>query len=67
MTKKQEELYEAIKEFINKNSYSPTVRELCKLTNVSSPATTFDKLSKLKKKGYITYEKNKPRTITILK
>lgn len=66
MTKKQEELYIAIKEFINQNNYSPTVRELCEITNTKSPATTFGKLIILKKKGYITYEKNKARTIKIL-
>ena len=67
MTKKQKELYIAIKSFINKMGYSPTVRELCKMTNVKSPATTYAKLIILKKKGYITYVEGKSRTIRILK
>lgn len=67
MTKKQEELYAAIKEFIKKNGYSPTVRELGTITNVKSPATTYGKLIILKRKGYITYVKGKSRTIKILK
>lgn len=67
MTKKQEELYIAIKEFIKKNGYAPTVRELCEITNVKSPATTFSKLIILKRKGYITYIEGKSRTIKILK
>lgn len=66
MTNKQEELYIAIKEFINKNGYSPTVRELGELTNIKSPATTYGKLIILKRKGYITYEEGKSRTIKIL-
>lgn len=67
MTKKQEELYQVIKEFINENGYSPTVRELCEITNKKSPSTTFGKLIQLKKKGYITYVEGKSRTIKILK
>ena len=67
MTEKQEELYLAIKSFINKNGYAPTVRELNEITNIKSPATTFGKLIQLKKKGYITYIEGKARTIKILK
>lgn len=67
MTEKQKILYEAIKKFIKENGYSPTVRELCEITNKKSPATTFNKLKHLKRMNYITYEENKPRTIKILK
>ena len=67
MTTKQKILYEAIKNFINENGYSPTVRELCKMTNIKSPSTTFAKLQHLKRMKYISYEENKPRTIKILK
>ena len=67
MTKKQKELYIAIKEFIKNNGYAPTVRELNKVTNIKSPATTYAKLVQLKKKGYITYVEGKSRTIKILK
>lgn len=67
MTEKQKDLYMAIKSFINKCGYAPTVRELCEMTNVKSPATTFAKLIILKRKGYITYVEGKSRTIKILK
>lgn len=67
MTEKQEQLYKIIKEFIKKNGYAPTVRELNEITNIKSPATTFAKLIQLKKKGYITYVEGKARTIKILK
>lgn len=67
MTKRQEELYIVIKQFINDKGYSPTVRELGEITKKSSPGTTFNKLKKLKEKGFITYEKGKSRTIKILK
>lgn len=67
MTEKQKTLYEAIKKFINEHGYSPTVRELCELTNKKSPSTTLAKLRCLKRMKYISYEENKPRTIKILK
>lgn len=67
MTKKQEELYLAIKSFIKDNGYAPTVRELNEITNIKSPATTYAKLIQLKRKGYITYIEGKSRTIKILK
>lgn len=67
MTKKQEELYVVIKEFIKNNGYAPTIREINKITYIKSPATTHKHLLELKKKGYITYVKGKSRTIKILK
>ena len=53
LTEKQMELYQAIGTFIEKNGYSPTVRELCVIVNNKSTAPVFDKLLKLKKKGYL--------------
>lgn len=67
MTNKQKILYEVIKKFIDENGYSPTVRELNKLTNIKSPSTTFNKLKQLKRQKYISYEAGKSRTIKILK
>ena len=67
LTQKQYELYIAIIDYIKEHGYSPTIRELCRITEVSSPATTFLKLKTLKRKGYITYVDKKSRTIKILK
>ena len=41
LTKKQEEVLTVIKKFIAKNGYSPSVREVCNLMNLSSTATVF--------------------------
>ena len=67
LTKKQTEIYNQIKEFINKYGYSPTIRELCDLCGLSSSATMFIHLKKLRDKGAIDYEDGKSRTITIYK
>lgn len=67
LTKKQEKLYLAIKNFIEKNGYAPTIREINEIINIKSTSTTFNKLLQLQKKGYITYINGKARTIKLLK
>lgn len=61
------ETYEAIKEFIKVHRYSPSVRELGSILNLSSPASVKSRINKLAQKGYITYEPNKSRTLKIVK
>lgn len=65
LTKKQDDVLNVIKKFINDNGYSPTVRELCELANLKAPATMHEYLKVLKNKGYITYCENKSRTIRV--
>lgn len=67
LTKKQEKVYLAIKNFIEKNGYAPTIREINEIINIKSTSTTFTKLLQLQKKGYITYINGKARTIKLLK
>lgn len=65
LTNKQKEIYIIIKQFIEQKGYSPSIRELCNLSNRKSPATIQEYLITLKEKGYITYELGKNRTIRI--
>jgi repressor LexA len=67
MTEKQEKIYNIVKKFIDENGYAPSVREIGKIAGVTSTATVFDHMKKLKEKGYINYIKGKPRTIRIVK
>lgn len=67
LTPKQVEVYLAIKGFIDKYHYSPSIRELCKMCGLNSTATMFVHLKKMRKKGYIDYIERKMRTITIVK
>lgn len=67
MTKKQENIYNIIKKFIEDKGYAPSIREIAQASNLRSSSTVFSYLKKLKEKGYITFEENKPRTIRILK
>ena len=66
LTKKQEETLQAIKKFIAKNGYSPSVREVCDIMNLSSTATVFVHMKHLMNKGYISQTNNKFRTLEVL-
>lgn len=67
MTKRQEEVYKAIKSYIEENKISPTVREICKITGHKSTSTVHDILDRLQDKGYINKRKDSPRSISIIK
>ena len=66
LTDKQKVILDTIKKFIAKYGFPPTVREIGKELNLSSPATTHFHLVKLESKGYIKKNKSKNRTIELL-
>lgn len=65
LTDKQTKILNCIKRFIAEKGYAPTIRELCKLCNLSSTATMFVHLKNLSTKGYITQTESKFRTIEL--
>lgn len=65
LTSKQEQILTSIKKFIADNGYSPSIRELCNLCNLSSTATMFVHLKNLTSKGYINQAGSKSRTIEL--
>lgn len=66
LTIKQARVLDALKKFMAKKGYPPTVRELCEITNLSSTATVHVHLDHLQKKGYIKKDKDKNRTLELL-
>lgn len=66
LTNKQESILIFIKKYIAKNGYSPTVREIAKAVNLSSPATVHAHLSNLIEKGFIKRNKKNNRIIELL-
>lgn len=66
LSKKQEITFNAIKEYIEKYGFSPTIRELCEMVGVKSTCTIYQSLNILKRKGYINYVYNRSRTIRVL-
>ena len=66
LTKKQEEVLQCIKKYIAQNGYSPSVREICNLMDLSSTATVFVHMKHLMNKGYLKQTDNKFRTLEVL-
>lgn len=66
LTQKQEESYQCILEFIEKNGFPPTVREMAALMGVASTSTVLSRIKQLEKTGYIRRVPASPRAIEIL-
>jgi len=66
LTKRQNEVLSFVKEYIVSHGYPPTVREIGKALNISSPATIHAHLSNLEAKGFIRKEDSKNRAIELL-
>lgn len=58
-------IYDCIADFLLSNGYSPSVRELCDLTEIKSTATVKRYLEMLVTDGLITMKIDSPRTICV--
>jgi len=65
LTKRQQAVYEFIREKIRNRGYGPTVREIGKNFDISSPNGVVCHLKALEKKGMITREPNMSRAIQL--
>lgn len=63
---KEARILSYLKKYIAKNSYPPTVREICKALNITSTATVYYSLNRLQYYGYIRKSDNHKRAIEIL-
>ena len=66
MTDKDKEMYNIIMLYIAQNGYSPTVRELCRISDLRSTSTVHNRLKKLESLGKIQKLTECPRTITVM-
>ena len=66
LTKRQNEILTYIKEYIVSHGFPPTVREIGKALDVSSPATIHAHLANLQRKGVIKKDGSKNRAIELL-
>ncbi|MGG3943354.1 transcriptional regulator [Peribacillus psychrosaccharolyticus] len=64
-TKRQKEVLEAITKYIVMNGYPPSIRDLGEEVGLKSSSTVSFLLTKLKEKGYVTWEEGRRRTLTI--
>lgn len=61
-----ERVYRFLMEFIIENCYSPSVREICEGTGLSSTASVSDHLMELELMGKIEMKRNAARTIRLV-
>lgn len=65
LSPRQQQILDFIRDFLKKRGYPPSVREICAATNLKSTATVHSYLVQLEKKGYITRDPQKPRSIIV--
>ena len=66
LTKRQEEIYAFLEDFIYHNGYPPSVREIGEALGLASSSTVHGHLDRLEKKGFIRRDPTKPRDIELL-
>ena len=66
LTRRQSDVFDYLKRYINENGYAPCVRDICDALDLKSTSTAHAHLTKLESKGYISLDPAKPRTIMIL-
>ncbi|MBC5998304.1 repressor LexA [Romboutsia ilealis] len=66
LSKRQEEIYKYIVEYIKIKKYAPTIREIAESVGLNSISTVYNHLKKLEEAKYIKRDEDKPRTIEIL-
>jgi repressor LexA len=66
LTRRQREVLEYLRTYIHTNGYAPCVRDICSALDLKSTSTAHAHLTKLEKKGYISRDPAKPRTIMVL-
>ena len=64
LTPRQREIYLFIGQYRDAHGYSPTQQEIADGTNICR-STLYEHLFGLERKGYISVEKNIPRSLTI--
>lgn len=66
ITRRQRQVYDFISEFVQKQGYSPSFDEIGQGLGLSSLATVHKHISNLEKKGLLTRENNRSRSIDLL-
>lgn len=66
-TKSSKEIvYDFLVEFITENMYTPSIREICEGTYLSSTSSVYNHLCKLEEEGKIEIKAHSPRAIKLV-
>lgn len=66
LTKRQQEIFDYIKNYIEDNHYPPSIRDIAAHFSLASAGGVHKHLNNLKRKGFISFENNISRSIRIL-
>ena len=66
ITKRQRQVYDFISEFVQRNNYTPSFQEIGDGLGLSSLATVHKHISNLEKKGLLSRDYNRSRSIDLL-
>ena len=66
LTKRQQEIFDFIKRYSEKNGYPPTVRDIGKAVGLASSSTVHAHLANLEKLGLLRRDPTKPRAMELL-
>ena len=63
---RREQIYNFLVDFVKKNGYAPSVREICTGTDLSSTSSVYMHLLKLEDEGKIQIKKKSTRAIKVI-
>lgn len=63
---RREQIYNFLVDFVKKNGYAPSVREICTGTNLSSTSSVYMHLLKLEDEGKIQVKRKSTRAIKLV-
>ena len=66
LTKKQKEVYDFVKSYVDDSGIAPTIEEIRKKLKLKAVSTIHEHILSLREKGYLDKENNMPRGITLL-
>jgi repressor LexA len=67
LTKRQQEIFDFVKQYVSDHGYPPTVRDIGKAIGLTSSSTVHAHLANLEKLGLLRRDPTKPRAIEVLK
>ncbi|CAI6074754.1 LexA repressor [Paenibacillus sp. JJ-100] len=67
LSRRQQDIYDYVRMFIEDNGYSPTIREIAEGIMLSSASTVHSHINSLIRKGYLTHSSGGVRTLALTK
>jgi repressor LexA len=66
LTQRQQEIYEYVTGYVDRQGYPPTVREIGEAVGLASPSTVHAHLANLERAGYLRRDPTKPRALELV-